>query len=74
MKAISPTTSEKLHSQSEAGRVNKWKAKLKNYIPPYYHMPGIKTDYKTDKSKHKIILTCNISTLLSSCFVYLIFG
>ena len=37
MKAIRLATSDKLHSQNEAGRTNK----PKNYMPPYYLMCGI---------------------------------
>jgi hypothetical protein len=36
MKAIGPTTSEKLHSQSVAGGMNERMKQQKNYIPPYY--------------------------------------
>jgi len=47
MKAIEPKTSEELHSHSEAGRTNERTDepmdKLKNSMPPYHRMQGIKT-------------------------------
>ena len=47
MKAIGPTTSEELQSHSEAGRTNERTDEpmdtLKNCMPPYHRMQGIKT-------------------------------
>ena len=43
MKAIRPTTSEKLHSQSELGRTNEWmKGQTEKLYDPMLSMQGIK--------------------------------
>jgi hypothetical protein len=58
MNDIGPTTSEKLHLQSEAGRTNRRThgQPKKNYMPPYYRMRGNKNENLREWSEY--IVSC----------------